>query len=109
MKKFHPIVIKEYAPLTELEMKNVFGGSGESGESGLQVCRTENAMCTKTFTYTPLDPNKPVESDKAAGKCVTITGTSNGDSGYFCTCSSDAIANPNYSGTVSISHDCKII
>lgn len=38
MKKFHPIVIKEYTPLTEPEMKNIFGGSGESGSEGGSGC-----------------------------------------------------------------------
>ncbi len=108
MKTFHPIVIKEFTPLTELEMKKVFGGSGETG-SGVQVCRTENAQCTKVFTYKPADDNSPSESDKVPGKCVTASGTFGGDKGYVCTCSTSGVANPNYSGTVTTSHDCASI
>ncbi len=50
MKKFKPIQIKEYTPLTEPEMKSIFGGSGESGETG-EKCRMPGATCMITFSH----------------------------------------------------------
>ena len=50
MRKSKPIEIKEYRPLTELEMKNVFGGSGESGDSGGK-CKNPGAPCMITFSH----------------------------------------------------------
>lgn len=73
MKKFMPLQIREYKPLSELEMKNIFGGSGES-ETGSKKCAIEGQNCVVTYSYNiQTQPNTPVETIKVpvSGTCHT--------------------------------------
>ncbi len=50
MKQFRPLKIKKCVFLSDQEMKNIFGGSGESGETG-EKCKMPGAACMITFSH----------------------------------------------------------
>ncbi len=96
-----PIQIKDYTPLTEPEMKKVFGGSGEDGESGEVWCQT-GAPCHIVVSEAPDKPTVQI-----AGTCnVTYTSGIGGNGSNYsykrCSCS----VNVPLSGTIIGNDPC---
>lgn len=67
-----PLEIREFTPLSNLEMKQIFGGSGTTG-SGQKKCAVEGQKCVITYTYKTQEGNAPVQTTQipVEGTCHT--------------------------------------
>ncbi len=71
-----PIQIKEYTPLTEPEMKSIFGGSGENDDSGKYACSTEGSYCNIKYEFSSEDNTlAPPSTLIVSGICTTESGS----------------------------------
>ncbi len=101
MKRMKPIQIKEFTPLTEPEMKSIFGGSGESGESGEAWCLT-GRPCNISISESPDKPSVQI-----AGVCrVTYTSGMGRNVSNISNSSCNCSVNAPLSGTIIGNDPC---